>query len=249
MALYNSKYLQRNMKRDNNLAERYTSILIGPDNNTTTQLCKVAATRSEKELYLAKGSVSLGVMIKKKSKIGYDLFYYRYSMVDSQEEFHFKADMHLSVSLGKNGYLFYRNITEKKLINLADLTDLAYKADILDILSQKRIYSDRKYTTIDETYPVAHTLAEFDIMYAGLHQKYDQEPNWYTAIVLYLYLTLNALPLENIQLTETWLPLQRDLINAFSDGSPYRGNQMETDLFVSGLNSFAFQIRKLIPII
>jgi hypothetical protein len=88
------------------------------------------------------------------------------------------------------------------------------------------------------SYPVAKSLSELDIRFTHLLQEYEEEKNWFTAISLFLYVSVTIMVLQTNDIVSRWQQVFKRLVTVFGAndsgiGSGYRGQEAELDEFVA----------------
>ena len=220
------------------------AMIVGPPGNKRVEDCKLNVEPSEVQEYLIEGTAGAGLLVPKPEGVGYDLWYIRYSVPDSSIEPKYRVQNHISLAMTDENSIIYEALPVGDVIGVDILLESTRKAIGYDFITEKRVYESRPCATDDVGYALMHTLADLDRGYAHLLQEYEDDPNWFSAISLFLFVSTSALPMEDIEISEGWIPLHRDLLDTFQDGGLVNGDRAELDFFVETVGDLLLLIRK-----
>jgi hypothetical protein len=226
------------------LTPEQCAVMIGPPGDKRVEDCKRGIEVAEVEEYLVESNAGAGLLVPKSEGIGYDLWYIRYSVPNSSVEPKYKIFNHISLAMRDEDTLVYETLPIGDVISVDILLESTRRAIGYDFITEKRVYESRSCATEDVGYALMHTLADLDQTYASLLQEYEDRATWFTAISLFLYVSTTLLAMEDVEITEEWVPIHKNLLKEFQDGSLVEGDRDELDTFVETIGSLLLLIRK-----
>jgi len=226
------------------LSPEQCALMVGPPGTKRVEDCKRRVELAEVEEYLIEGTAGAGLLVPKQEGIGYDLWYIRYSVPHSRVEPKYKVFNHLSLAMTAEDTLVYEALPDGDIITVNTLLESIRTSIAYDFVTEKRIYESRSCASTDSAYALTHTLADLDQNYADLMQEYIDDPTWFTALSLFLFISTTTLAMEDVEITQYWAPIHKNLLKEFQDGSLVQGDTRELDTFVETIGNILLLIRK-----
>lgn len=219
---------------------------ISPKNrltNTNSVLtCKDKVTEKELQEYIEIAGFDISLLLIHIESIGYELWY-----LTPDEDGYLVGKrilMERETDEENNDILVYKELEANDPLPLEEASELVSESIEHDLLTSKRIYESRKCEREDGQYATDKILKELDHRYSEILQEYRDEPNWYTAINVFMSVSLTAIVLGDGDIEEDWTSIHTDLLNSFSNGSSIDGDMDELDGFVDRVGDLLMLVRK-----
>jgi len=216
----------------------YTTLFIGPSGSKRTKQCKIPLNKDElRAPILLRHSPTAVITLRGKDE-GYEVRFLKPKGSD------YELSLFIDLRRKPNGDVVYSSSTPLILVTPDEAFELHNRAVFSDLLATRSAYQSRQCAVDDRNYAVAHTLVDLEAQYMAILEQYNKTPTWYTTLLQFLYVAINALVTEDIQILEPWYAMHRDITNTFSDGASEIGDQQELDGFVDQIGDILMLIRK-----
>jgi hypothetical protein len=222
--------------------------LAGPPEDELVRRCSSPVTDDELEAYVGAAGFALALLVPETDEVsvGYDLWFL-VPADDGSETGAYTAMRRVSIRIERDedgDVLYYQEQDAGEPVSVEEALDLAYRASSRDLLLSKRVYESRDCARRDASYALSHVLSDLDGEYMALLGEYESEPDWHSALSLFLFVSLTGLALERSDVSRDWSAIEADLVNAFGEGSAVGGDREELDEFIAEVGDLLLVVRK-----
>lgn len=200
--------------------------------------CSKVLTSSEIETYVTDTGYEMAFMIHSQG-IGYELLHVVYDdNYSTDDDLQYKVIDNIAVDL-EGDILSVRVLSKDRVLTLDEVLQKIRSAVEIDLKTLQGVYGSRiECVSQYASYPVAKSLSELDIRFTTLMQEYEDDKNWFTAISLFLYVSVTIMVLQSNDVVSRWEDVFKRLVRVFGRnngdivGSGYKGQEAELDEFV-----------------
>jgi hypothetical protein len=130
------------------------------------------------------------------------------------------------------------SVTWDEAANLAD------RAILNDANSSRKVYNTRPCAEYDQNYSLEHSLLDMDRKYAQILSEYEVQKGWFSALRVFMLVTVNGLVLRDLLITRPWYSIHKDLLRVFGEGASDAGDESELDTFIERVGDVQMLVRK-----
>lgn len=200
--------------------------------------CSKPLTQSEIETYVTDIGYEIAYMVSTDG-VGYDVYHIVYDDdLSNDNDLKYRVEDHINVRLDGDTLTILAK-PHGEVLSLDEVLGRIRSAIELDLKTLQGVYGSRlECVSQYASYPVAKSLSELDIRFTHLLQEYEEEKNWFTAISLFLYVSVTIMVLQTNDIVSRWQQVFKRLVTVFGAndsgiGSGYRGQEAELDEFVA----------------